>query len=47
MVAVSVPKEDAEDDDADLPGRTVQIRTGGGSYFVEQARIVEVRDANP
>lgn len=47
VVAVSVPKEETEDDDADLPGRTVQLRTGGGSHYVEQARIVEVQDVDP
>lgn len=45
--AVSVPQEPADDDDPDLPGRTLQVRTGDGETFVPQARIVEVEDHNP
>jgi hypothetical protein len=45
--AVSVPQNPAEDDDPDLPGRTLQIRTGDGQTFVPQAKIVEVEDHNP
>ncbi|EFW91373.1 hypothetical protein ZOD2009_14741 [Haladaptatus paucihalophilus DX253] len=47
VVAISVPDEPAEGDDPDLPGRTIQVRTGGGETFVSQAKIVEVQDANP
>ncbi|MFC6835064.1 hypothetical protein [Halomarina ordinaria] len=47
VAAVSVPAEPAEDDDPALPGRTLQIRTGGGETFVPQAEIVEVQDATP
>lgn len=45
--AVSVPQEPAEEDDPELPGRTIQIRTGGGQEFIQQARIVEVEDRTP
>ncbi|WP_254544144.1 hypothetical protein [Halomarina pelagica] len=44
VVAVSVPREPADDDDPDLPGRTLQVRTGGGETFIPQAEIVEVQD---
>ncbi|WP_266080877.1 hypothetical protein [Haladaptatus caseinilyticus] len=47
VVAISVPKEPADDDDPDLPGQTIQIRTGGSEEFLSQAEIVEVQDANP
>lgn len=47
VVAVSVPQDDAEDDESDLPGRTLQLRMGGGQEFVDQAVIVEVQDENP
>lgn len=47
VVAVSVPRQPAEDDDPALPGRTLQIRMGGGETFVPQAEIVEVQDQNP
>lgn len=45
--AISVPQEPAEDDDPDLPGRTLQVRRGGDQTFVPQAEIVEVEDENP
>nr|WP_227376374.1 hypothetical protein [Haladaptatus halobius] len=47
VAAVSVPEEPADDDDPDLPGQTLQIRTSGGETFISQAEIVEVQDANP
>lgn len=47
VVAISVPQEPAEDDDPDLPGRTTQIRTGGGETFIPQVEIIEVQDENP
>lgn len=47
VTAVSVPEKPAEDDDPDLPGRTIQVRTGGGETFVPQVEIVEVQDHNP
>ncbi|WP_226004363.1 hypothetical protein [Natrinema salinisoli] len=46
VTAVSVP-ENADDGDPNLPGRTIQIRTGGGIESLEQAEIVEVQDENP
>ncbi|MXV63472.1 hypothetical protein GS429_15695 [Natronorubrum sp. JWXQ-INN-674] len=42
--AVSVPRESAEENDPDLPGETIQIRTAGGSESLEQATIVEVQE---
>jgi hypothetical protein len=45
--AVSVPKEPADQDDPDLPGRTIQLRFGGGIEYLPQAEIVEVEDENP
>ncbi|WP_459888795.1 hypothetical protein [Halostagnicola bangensis] len=45
--AVSVPEQPTDDDDPDLPGRTLQIRTGGDIEHLEQAVIVEVQDADP
>ena len=44
VTAVSVPKEETDEDDSDLPGQTIQLRMGGGIEFVEQAEIVEVQD---
>ncbi|NUB90886.1 hypothetical protein HTZ84_13400 [Haloterrigena sp. SYSU A558-1] len=44
VTAVSVPQEPTDEDDPDLPGRTLQLRMGGGIEFVEQAEIVEVQD---
>ncbi|NKE36320.1 hypothetical protein GWG54_10915 [Natronococcus sp. JC468] len=47
VTAVSVPEEPTDEDDPDLPGRTIQLRLGGGIEYVEQSRIVEVQDLNP
>lgn len=47
VTAISVPAELADDDDPDLPGQTIQVRTGGGETFISQAKVVEVQDANP
>jgi hypothetical protein len=47
VTAVSVPEEPTDEDDTDLPGRTVQLRFGGDTDYVEQAVIVEVQDENP
>ncbi|WP_121742151.1 hypothetical protein [Natronorubrum halophilum] len=47
ITAVSVPQESTDEDDPDLPGRTIQLRTGGDSEFFEQAVIVEVQDEDP
>ncbi|WP_129113518.1 hypothetical protein [Halegenticoccus tardaugens] len=44
VVAISVPEELADDDDPDLPGRTTQIRTGGGERFIPQVEILEVQE---
>lgn len=47
VTAVSVPQDDAEDDDPDLPGRTIQLRMTGGQEFLEQAVFIEAQDENP
>ena len=47
VTAVSVPKEPTDEDDPDLPGRTIQFRMGGGIEYIDQARIVEVQDHSP
>ena len=44
VTAVSVPKQDTDEDDPDLPGQTLQLRMGGGIEHVPQAEIVEVQD---
>jgi hypothetical protein len=47
VTAISVPEEPTDEDDSELPGRTVQLRFGGDTEYVEQAVIVEVQDENP
>jgi len=47
VTAVSVPRDSTEDDDSDLPGKTVQLRMGGGVEYVERAVVVEAQDPNP
>jgi len=47
VTAVSVPEQPTDEDDPDLPGRTIQFRMGGGIDYLEQAEIVEVEDRNP
>ncbi|AEH38241.1 hypothetical protein [Halopiger xanaduensis] len=47
VTAVSVPKEETDADDPDLPGKTIQLRMGGGIEYMDQAEIVEVQDLNP
>jgi hypothetical protein len=47
VTAVSVPQEPTDEDDPDLPGRTIQFRMGGGIEYIEQAEIVEVQDEDP
>lgn len=47
VTAVSVPREPTEDDDPDLPGKTIQLRLGGGVEYVEQAVFVEAQDSSP
>ena len=47
VTAVSVPEEPTDEDDPDLPGRTIQLRMGGGIDHLRQAEIVEVQDTNP
>lgn len=44
VTAVSVPREQTHED---LPGKTVQIRKGGGEEYVDNAEIVEVQDPDP
>ena len=47
VLAISVPENPADDDDPDLPGRTIQVRTGGDETFISQAEIVDVQDSPP
>lgn len=47
VTAVSVPQDVGDEDDPDLPGRTLQFRLGGGTERVDQAEIVEVQDDDP
>ncbi|WP_255152023.1 hypothetical protein [Halorarius halobius] len=44
VTAVSLPHESSDDD---LPGQTIQIRTGGDTEYVEHAELVEVQDPDP
>ncbi|WP_246998644.1 hypothetical protein [Halosolutus gelatinilyticus] len=44
VTAVSVPQQPTDADDPDLPGRTIQLRMGGGIEYLDQAEIVEVQD---
>lgn len=47
VAAVSVPKDHLDPDRA-VPGLTIQLRTAGGeTEYVENARVVEVQDADP
>ena len=47
IVAISVPETPVDDDDPDLPGRTIQVRAGGEETFISQAEIVDVQDSSP
>ena len=47
VTAVSVPQNPTDEDDPDLPGRTIQLRLGGGVEYLPQAEIVEVEDETP
>lgn len=47
VTAVSVPQDSTEEDDPDLPGRTIQFRFGGGIEFLDQAVFVEAQDEEP
>ncbi|WP_306056383.1 hypothetical protein [Natronococcus wangiae] len=47
VTAVSVPEQPTDEDDPDLPGRTIQLRMGGGIEYFDQAAIVEVQDEEP
>lgn len=47
VTAVSVPQDSNEEDDSELPGKTIQIRTSGGQEFIEQAVFVEAQDEEP
>lgn len=48
ITAVSVPVEGTDEDDPDLPGRTIQLRKPGeDTYYVRQAEIVEAIDEDP
>lgn len=43
----SAPNQPEAGSDPDLPGRTVQVRFGGGTEYVEQAELVEAVDPDP
>ncbi|WIV66532.1 hypothetical protein [Natrialbaceae archaeon AArc-T1-2] len=47
VAAVSVPQDDLEETDDDLPGHDLQIRRGGDTEIVTQAQLVEATDQNP
>lgn len=47
VTAVSVPQEPTDEDDPSLPGRTIQLRLGGGIEFLDQAVFVEAQDEEP
>ncbi|SFB70985.1 hypothetical protein SAMN05444422_101377 [Halobiforma haloterrestris] len=47
VTALSVPQEPTEEDDPDLPGRTLQLRLGGGIEFLANVELVEAQDRNP
>lgn len=47
VTAVSVPSEPSDEDDPDLPGKTIQFRMEGDSEQFVQTEIVEVQDENP
>ncbi len=47
VTAVTVPKQPTDEDDPDLPGKTIQFRVDGGVEHLEQAEIVEVQDEEP
>ncbi|WP_251343079.1 hypothetical protein [Haloplanus halophilus] len=43
VTAVSVPR----DGDGDLPGRTLQLRTGTETEYVDNAVLIEAQDNDP
>lgn len=48
ITAISIPEEDSDADDPDLPGRTIQLRKPGeDTFYVAQAEIVEAIDEDP
>ena len=48
ITAISVPEKGTEEDDPDLPGRTIQLRKPGeDTYYVRQAEIIEAIDEDP
>jgi hypothetical protein len=53
VTAVSVPQDlneegDQEDEsDSDLPGKSIQLRLGGGLEFLDNAVFVEAQDEEP
>lgn len=44
VTAVSVPEGAG---DADLPGKTIQLRVDGGEEYVEHAELIEIQDPDP
>lgn len=47
VTAVTIPEDETEENDPDLPGRTLQLRMGGGIEHLHQAELVEVQDLSP
>ncbi|WP_336343535.1 hypothetical protein [Halalkalicoccus ordinarius] len=54
VTAVSVPQdlhdeedEDEDESDPDLPGKSIQLRLGGGLEFLDNAVFVEAQDEEP
>ncbi|EMA38335.1 hypothetical protein [Halobiforma nitratireducens] len=47
VTALSIPNEPTDADDPGLPGRTLQLRLGGGMEFLANAQLVEAQDGNP
>lgn len=48
ITAIAMPEKRSDEDDPNLPGKTIQLRKPGEeTYFVQQAEIVEAIDDNP
>ncbi len=44
---MAFPPHPTDEDDSSLPGRTIQLRLGGGIEFLDQAVFVEAQDEEP